>query len=159
MFIAGLGAFFFGLTIGWIAYRTLRLRSSVASLSDFFAILGVIGGAAVIALFKSDVLFGLYSLGLVIGFFAYFAVGLILNGKQEVQPWQLAQIPPTPTSDAPSDANPTDVGNVRASAQIPPTPTSDAPSNVNPTDVGNVRSSSRRSKTSNTKPADAGNAS
>lgn len=133
MFIAGLGALFFGLTIGWIAYRTLRLRASVASLSDFFAILGVIGGAAVIALFKSDVLFGLYSLGLVIGFFAYFAVGLNLNGKQEVQPWRIEQIPSTPTSDAPSNANPTDVGNVKAS--------------------------SRRSKTSNTKPADAGSAS
>ncbi len=94
MFIAGLGAIFFGCAIGWIAYRILRQRASAAALSDFFTILGVIGGAAVIALFKSDVLFGLYAVGLVIGFFAYLAVGLVLYGKQELQPWRIEQIPP-----------------------------------------------------------------
>jgi hypothetical protein len=111
MFIAGLGATLFGAAIGWIAYRILRQRTSAAALSDFFTILGVIGGAAVIALFKSDVLFGLYSVGLVIGFFAYLAVGLVLYGKQELQPWRIEQIPPTPPPGTPSNANPTDVGN------------------------------------------------
>ena len=86
MVIAGLGAIFFGGAIGWIAYRTLRQRASAAALSDFVTMLGVLGGAAVIALFKSDVLFGLYAVGLVIGFFAYLAVGLLLYGKQELQP-------------------------------------------------------------------------
>ena len=142
MFIAGLGAIFFGAAIGWIAYRILRQRAtSVAALSDFFTILGVIGGAAVIALFKSDVLFGLYSVGLVIGFFAYLAVGLTLYGKQEVQPWRIEQIPPTPTPAAPSNANLTDVGNA---------------------DVGNAKGSSsqssRKSKTSNANPAGVENA-
>ena len=135
MFIAGLGAIFFGAAIGWIAYRILRQRASVAALSDFFTILGVIGGAAVIALFKNDVLFGLYSVGLVIGFFAYLGVGLMLYGKQELQPWRIEQIPPTPTPATPSNANLTDVGNA---------------------DVGNARGSSsqssRRSKTSNANP-------
>jgi len=142
MFIAGLGAIFFGCAIGWIGYRILRQRASAAALSDFFTILGVIGGAAAIALFKSDVLFGLYAVGLVIGFFAYLAVGLMLYGKQELQPWRIEQIPPTPTPGTPSNANLPDVGNA---------------------DVGNARGSSsqssRRSKTSNANPTDVENAS
>ncbi len=137
MFIAGLGAIFFGAAIGWIAYRILRQRASVAALSDFFTILGVIGGAAVIALFKSDVLFGLYSVGFVIGFFAYLAVGLMLYGKQELQPWRIEQIPPTPSPGTPSNANLPDVGNARGSSS----------------------QSSRRSKTSNANPTDVENAS
>lgn len=87
MFIAGLGAFFFGLAVGWVAYRILRLRAGAPWLSDLIAMLGVIGGAAVLALFRGDMLFGWYSIGLILGFFAYFAVGLRLSGKQEVQPW------------------------------------------------------------------------
>jgi hypothetical protein len=155
MFIAGLGAIFFGCAIGWIAYRILRQRASAAALSDFFTLLGVIGGAAVIALFKSDVLFGLYSVGLVVGFFAYLAVGLILYGKQELLPWRIEQIPPTPTPGTPAE-------------QIPPTPTPGTPANatlpdVGNADVGNARGSSsqssRRSKTSNANPTDVENAS
>jgi hypothetical protein len=88
------------------------------------------------------VLFGLYAVGLVIGFFAYLAVGLVLYGKQELQPWRIEQIPPTPTPATPSNANLTDVGNA---------------------DVGNARGSSsqssRRSKTSNANPTDVENAS
>jgi len=120
MFIAGLGAIFFGCAIGWIAYRILRQRASAAALSDFFTILGVIGGAAVIALFKSDVLFGLYSLGLVIGFFAYFAISLRLYGKQELQPWGFGRIAPTPTPTLDT-----------------PTPTPDTSIPTSSTDVGN----------------------
>lgn len=137
MFIAGLGAIFFGFAIGWIAYRMLRLRASAAALSDFFTILGVLGGAAVIALFKSDVLFGLYAVGLVIGFFAYLAVGLMLYGKQELQPWRIEQIPPTPTPGPPATANLPDVGNARGAASP----------------------SSRRAKTSTANPTESENAS
>src|ERR1700694_2544696 len=96
MFISGLGAIFFGLAIGWIAYRVLRSREGIAGLSDLTTILAIIGGAAVIAIFRSDVLFGLYSLGLVVGFFAYLGIGLWLYGKQEVQPWRIESISPTP---------------------------------------------------------------
>lgn len=118
MFISGLGAILFGLAIGWIVYRVLRSREGAAVLSDLITVLGIIGGAAVIALFKNDVLFGLYSLGLVIGFFAYFAIGLWLYGKQEVQPWLLGSttrtpIPastPTPIPDTSLQTNSTDVG-------------------------------------------------
>ena len=142
MFIAGLGATVFGVAIGWIAYRIMRQPTSTAALSDLFTLLGVIGGAAVIALFKSDVLFGLYAVGLVIGFFAYLGVGLMLYGEQEVQPWRIEQIPPAPTPATPSNGNPIDVGNA---------------------DVGKARISSsqpsRRSKTPNANPPDVENAS
>ncbi len=142
MVIAGLGAIFFGGAIGWIAYRMLRQRASAAALSDFVTMLGVLGGAAVIALFKSDVLFGLYAVGLVIGFFAYLAVGLLLYGKQELQPWRIEQLPPTPTPGPPATAAPPEVGNA---------------------DVGNARGSSspssRRSKTATATPTDGENAS
>jgi hypothetical protein len=97
MFIAGLGAVFFGFIIGWIAYQILRRRSGTHELSDLIVIVGTIGGAAVLAI-RSEVLFGWYSIGLVIGFFAYLAVDVTLHGKQEVRPWRQEQIAPPPTS-------------------------------------------------------------
>lgn len=113
MFMSGLGAILFGLAIGWIVYRVLRSREGAAVLSDLITMLGIIGGAAVIALFKDGVLFGLYALGLVIGFFAYFALGLQLHGKQELQPWgleRLASTPtPTPIPDTSTHTNSTDL--------------------------------------------------
>ena len=54
MFISGLGACFFGLLLGWICYRTLRLNTGASVLAEIAAIIGVLGGAAVLALFKSD---------------------------------------------------------------------------------------------------------
>lgn len=106
VFIAGLGAVFFGFAVGWIAYRILRLRAGAPGLSDLITILGVIGGAAVIALFRSDGLFGWYSIGLVIGFFAYFGIGLMLYGEQELQPWRIENIHPTPRPDTQSNVHP-----------------------------------------------------
>jgi hypothetical protein len=108
MFIAGLGAVFFGLVIGWISYRTLRLTAGANVLSDIAIIIAAIGGAAVTTLLKSDVLFGWYTIGLAIGFFAYFAVGLRLYGKQELLPWQM---PPAPAPVTPPDTHPTDIEN------------------------------------------------
>jgi hypothetical protein len=105
MFIVGLGAVCFGITIGWMAYRIMRLRAGIPGLSDIIAILGAIGGAAILAIFRNDVLFGWYSVGLVIGFFAYFAVGVVLYGKEEVQPWRLEQIPPASTPEVQSGAD------------------------------------------------------
>jgi hypothetical protein len=99
MFIVGLGAVFFGLMIGWIAYRILRHRASAPWTQDLIALLGIIAGAAVLAFFRDDVLFGWYAIGLVIGFFASFAVGVILYGKQEVQPWRLEPVSPPSTSE------------------------------------------------------------
>jgi xanthosine utilization system XapX-like protein len=55
MFLVGLGALFFGLIVGWIAYRVLRLRAGAPGLSDLIALLGVIAGAAVLAFFRNEV--------------------------------------------------------------------------------------------------------
>lgn len=98
MFIIGLGAILFGLMLGWIAYRLLRQRSGASWMQDLTALLGIIAGAAALALFRDETIFGWYAVGLVVGFFAYLAVGVILSGKQEVQPWRLEPIalPSTP---------------------------------------------------------------
>jgi hypothetical protein len=114
MFIAGFGALVFGLVVGWISYRTLRLTGGVNVLSDIATIIAAVGGAAIITLLKSDVLFGLYAVGLAIGFFAYFAIGLRLYGIQEVRPWQAPLVhppvaPPPPVM--PSDTHPTNFEN------------------------------------------------
>src|SRR5215469_9153128 len=96
MFISGLGALFFGLVIGWISYRSLRLTAGTSVLSDITTIIGVVGGAAVTALFRSDVLFGLYCVGLALGFFAYLGYGISTSGIQEIEPWRKINVPVTP---------------------------------------------------------------
>jgi hypothetical protein len=68
MFIVGLGAMCFGLTLGWITYRILRVTAGPLWLSYLIPMLGIFGGAAALAFFKNDILFGWYSIGLVIGF-------------------------------------------------------------------------------------------
>src|SRR5581483_6876113 len=108
MFIAGLGTILFGLTIGWISYRIMRLRAAPAALADLYTLLAVIGGAAIIALLRDSTLFGLYSLGLVIGFFGYLGLGVQLYGKQELTPWRVEQLaPPAPPRTPPLAPAPT----------------------------------------------------
>jgi uncharacterized membrane protein YeaQ/YmgE (transglycosylase-associated protein family) len=87
MLFTGIGALCFGLVVGWISYRTLRRKEGAAALSDIATVIGAIGGAAVTTLFKSEVLFGLYSIGLAVGFFAYFVDSLIVYGKEETGRW------------------------------------------------------------------------
>ena len=108
MFITGLGAVFFGLVIGWISYRTLRLTEGNNLLSAIAIIIAIVGGAAVVTLLKDEVMFGWYAVGLVIGFLVYFAIGLVLYGKQELQLWQL---PPAAAPIAPPGATPPDAEN------------------------------------------------
>jgi hypothetical protein len=65
------GAFCFGLVVGWVTYSILR-RAQRGNLSDIATIIGTVGGAAVIALFPiSTGAFGAYSIGLALGFFGY----------------------------------------------------------------------------------------
>ena len=82
-----IGALCFGLVIGWITYRTLRRKEGTATLSDIATVIAAVGGAAVTALFKSEVLFSMYSIGLAIGFFLYFIVGLVISGKESAKGW------------------------------------------------------------------------
>jgi hypothetical protein len=69
------GAVCFGVVIGWIVYRTLRRDTNVVTLQDIATVVGAVGGAAVTAIFKSESLFGCYSIGLAVGFFGYLILG------------------------------------------------------------------------------------
>ncbi len=54
------GAFFFGLVIGWVTYRTLR-HSRNSGVKDIAAVIGAVGGAGVTAIFRQENgTFGLY---------------------------------------------------------------------------------------------------
>jgi hypothetical protein len=87
MGIEGWGALCFGLVIGWITYRTLRRKEGASALSDIATVIGAVGGAAVLAIFKSAPLFGAYSIGLAIGFFLYFVISLFVSGKDAAKIW------------------------------------------------------------------------
>ena len=75
MTTAEIGAVCFGVVIGWIVYRTLRRRGDAAKISDIATVIAAVGGAAVTTTFRSDNLFGCYSIGLAGGFFAYLLLG------------------------------------------------------------------------------------
>ena len=70
-----IGALCFGIIVGWVTYRTLRRTGETVALSNIAAVIGAIGGGAVTGLFNSPELFGWYSIGLFIGFFAYLILG------------------------------------------------------------------------------------
>lgn len=73
------GAFCFGIVIGWVTYRTLR-RSPTTGLSDIATVIGAVGGATVTALFSHETGdFGAYCIGLIIGFFAYLVIATRKN--------------------------------------------------------------------------------
>jgi hypothetical protein len=82
-----LGPGCFGAVIGWIIYRTLRRSTENVKLGDISAVIGAVGGGAVIALFNNQELFAAYSIGLAAGFFLYFLTAILFNGKAEVGPW------------------------------------------------------------------------
>ncbi len=109
MVVAGFGAFFFGLLLGWIAYRTLRLKTGTGVLPDIVALAGVLVGAGITALFRIDVLFGLYSIGLTIGFFAYVVLDL-LYGNRGASSWRMVVVPPSATPVPPPDAHAPEIG-------------------------------------------------
>ena len=69
------GALAFGIVIGWVTYRTLRRQQETVALSNIASVVGAVGGGAVTALFNSPALFGWYSIGLFVGFFAYLILG------------------------------------------------------------------------------------
>ena len=87
MDIQGIGAFCFGLVVGWITYRTLRRKEGAAALSDIATVIGAVGGGAVAAIVDGKEMFGAYSIGLAVGFFLYFIVGLTVYGKESAGAW------------------------------------------------------------------------
>lgn len=76
LFFGGLA---FGLVVGWVTYFILR-RAQPKALSDLSVLIGAVGGGTITALFdpKGDSFAG-YSIGLAVGFFAYYIVFLILT--------------------------------------------------------------------------------
>ena len=69
------GAGAFGVLIGWYVYYINRYRLGGVQFSDLVTLLGVLGGASILALFPAGTdLFGAYGIGLAIGFFGYFIV-------------------------------------------------------------------------------------
>lgn len=74
-----LGAGAFGVIIGWFVYFTNRYRKGNVQFSDITALVGAIGGGAILTLFEAKTdLFGAYGIGLFIGFFAYFIALIFL---------------------------------------------------------------------------------
>ena len=80
-----LGPFCFGLIIGWVTYRTLRRKAEGVALGDIAAVIGAVGGATVVALFKAAG-FDSYCIGLAIGFFAYFVCGIVIGKMSKTDP-------------------------------------------------------------------------
>ncbi|MDI4665651.1 hypothetical protein K9U40_15160 [Xanthobacter autotrophicus] len=79
-----MGAFFFGLVIGYITYRTLRRSQQQVGLSDIATVIGAVGGAAVLALFPAEsARFDAYAFGLAAGFFLYLILAIGLSGKEK----------------------------------------------------------------------------
>lgn len=83
-----MGAFSFGLIIGWYVYYVNRYRKGDVQFSDITTLTGAIGGAALLRLFDtsdanklSPELFGWYGVGLAVGFFGYFVVLAVLVEK------------------------------------------------------------------------------
>jgi hypothetical protein len=74
-----LGAAGFGALIGWFVYYINRYRKGDVQFSDLTTVIGILGGAVVISLFKPESdLFGAYGIGLFIGFFGYYLSLIIL---------------------------------------------------------------------------------
>lgn len=77
--VLAVGAFAFGVVMGWITYRTLRRKEGGTGLSDIATVGGAVAGAWVTSLFPAESLaFGAYCIGLAVGFFAYLRTALRL---------------------------------------------------------------------------------
>jgi len=87
-----LGAGGFGAIIGWYIYYVNRYRKGDVQLGDLVTVVGVLGGASVLALFpaKTD-LFGAYGIGLFLGFFGYLVTlaGMVAKSKNFTADWFL----------------------------------------------------------------------
>jgi hypothetical protein len=81
-FIGGLA---FGAVIGWMTYFILR-RAQPKSLSDLSTIIGILGGATILALFDPEgPAFAGYAIGLAAGFFGYYAVYVRIVGRKAIK--------------------------------------------------------------------------
>jgi hypothetical protein len=78
------GAVAFGFVLGWNLYFVNRYRTDQITLSHLTSVVGVLGGAGVLALFPAETqLFGAYGLGLALGFVTYLALLLVMVAKSK----------------------------------------------------------------------------
>jgi len=74
----GSGAFWFGVVVGFVTYRTIQHKTQ-SGISDIAAIIGAIGGSAVLTLFPTDTpSFDYYAFGLAIGFAFYLVLSMLI---------------------------------------------------------------------------------
>jgi hypothetical protein len=108
MGIIDLGAWCFGVVVGWVTSRTLR-RTTASGLSDIATVISSIAGAAITGIYKpSTNAFGFYCIGLFVGFFAYLIISVIIAKKEGNQPigdW-LGSEPATTTGGSNPNVNP-----------------------------------------------------
>jgi hypothetical protein len=69
--VADIGAVLFGLLVGWITSRLLARRAGSAHVSHIAAVIAAVGGGYVAVESGDRGLFGLYAIGLIVGFAAY----------------------------------------------------------------------------------------
>jgi len=75
--LTGAGAF--GFVLGWNLYFINRYRTDEIGLGNLTSLVGVLGGAAVLALFPAGTqLFGAYGIGLALGFLSYLGLLLVM---------------------------------------------------------------------------------
>lgn len=81
--IAMTGAVCFGIVVGYITYRTLARTTEKASITDLAAVIGAVGGGAITTIYGSanGSVFGLYSIGLLVGMALYLLLSLKFRGK------------------------------------------------------------------------------
>jgi len=73
------GAFWFGVVIGYVTYRTLHHQEK-SSVGDIAAVIGAIGGAVILKMFPAaGSTFNEYAIGLAAGFFGYLIISLCLG--------------------------------------------------------------------------------
>lgn len=78
------GAFWFGIVIGFITYRTLRHKKDTG-ISDIATVIGAVGGAAILALFPAQTSrFDYYAGGLAAGFFLYLLFAIVFAKNKKV---------------------------------------------------------------------------
>ena len=72
--VAYIGAVLFGLVVGWFSARLLARRAGSAHVSHIAAVIAVAGGGYVTVMSGDRGLFGMYAIGLFVGFIGYAAV-------------------------------------------------------------------------------------
>jgi hypothetical protein len=72
--VAYIGAVLFGLVVGWFSARLLARRAGSAHVSHIAAVIAVAGGGYVTVMSGDRGLFGMYAVGLFVGFIGYAAV-------------------------------------------------------------------------------------